>query len=460
MIPGISVCRLHGVLGCVIWLSAAAAAGLLAAEGGEPLVPAQAFTRPVSLADALNIALAHSPAIQKARKALETEQGLMVQTRAIVLPRVGVSGNYRALEPSNVDTPPVDIPGFTFGTDQSWQAQVRLVQSIYEGGRMLSAIRTTRLLKQRSLLNYNVAVLDLVLRVRTDYYSVLLAEQQISVQEASVALLMRELADTTRRFEAGVVPRFNVLRSEVELANARPRLSRARNQLRIARNVLVNTLGADVPAGAGENIPVQLSDPLTAEPLQLELPDAVKLAFRQREELELLRVTKALKREEGIVAKAGYKPRLEAFGGYEARSSIFSSDLTDELHGWQTGVQLTWDIFDGGSTRGRVMQAKAQEDLASIELDDAARRIELEVRTAHSTFVEAREVLESQKKVLEQAEEALRLASARSEAGTGTQLDVLGAQTALTEARSIQAEALHAYAVARARLERSVGNKF
>ena len=85
------------------------------------------------------------------------------------------------------------------------------------------------------------------------------------------------------------------------------------------------------------------------------------------------------------------------------------------------------------------------------------RRIELEVRSAYSNFIEAREVLESQKKVKEQAEEALRLATARSEAGTGTQLDVLSAQTALTEARTTEIQALHAYAVARARLERAMG---
>jgi outer membrane protein len=90
-------------------------------------------------------------------------------------------------------------------------------------------------------------------------------------------------------------------------------------------------------------------------------------------------------------------------------------------------------------------------------LDDAGRRIELEVRTAYSNFIEADEVLKSQEKVLEEAEEALRLSRARSEAGTGTQLDVLSAQTALTEARTTQILALHGFSVARARLERAIG---
>jgi len=85
------------------------------------------------------------------------------------------------------------------------------------------------------------------------------------------------------------------------------------------------------------------------------------------------------------------------------------------------------------------------------------RRAQFDVRTAYSGFNESREVLESQKKVQEQAEEALRLAIARYDAGTGTQLDVLNAQTSLTEARTTQIQALHDYMVARARLQRAIG---
>jgi outer membrane protein TolC len=118
---------------------------------------------------------------------------------------------------------------------------------------------------------------------------------------------------------------------------------------------------------------------------------------------------------------------------------------------------MSWDIFDGLLTRGKVLQARAQLDRSRAELEDSSRRIELEVRTAYSTFIEAREVLESQEKVQEEAEEALRLARARADAGTGTQLDVLDAETSLTQARTTQVQALHDYAVARARLERATG---
>ena len=118
----------------------------------------------------------------------------------------------------------------------------------------------------------------------------------------------------------------------------------------------------------------------------------------------------------------------------------------------QQGIAHAGDAGLDGRGKARALHEKAQ-----VETDDTTRRIELEVRTAYSNLSEARQVMESQKTVQKQAKEALRLAQARSEAGTGTQLDVLSAQTALTEARTTQIQAQRDYAAARARLERAIG---
>jgi outer membrane protein TolC len=422
--------------------------------------------QPLSLADAVNLALQRNPNILRAQKDLEVAQGVIIQTRAIAVPKVNLGGNFSAAQSSDVDSvnnPPVVLqgqtvaPAFVFGNDQNWGTQVKLVQSLYEGGRIMSALRVAKLTKERSMLDYQTAVANTVVDVQVAYFGVLLAVQQITVQEASVGLLTSELADTTRRYNAGTVPRFNVLRAEVELANARPKLIRARNTYRISKNNLVNLLGFSVPKEALEDIPLTLSGKLAAEPYKMDLPQAIALAMERRTELESLRKAQALRKEDIINAKAPYKPSVQAFGGYDAHNSMLSQDLSDEKYGWIAGVQFTWSLFDGWRTKGRVVEARALYERAGVELDDAGRRIELEVRTAYSYFIEADEVLKSQEKVLEEAEEALRLARARSEAGTGTQLDVLSAQTALTEARTTQIQALHDYSVARARLERAIG---
>lgn len=442
--------------GASLWFS-------LAPAGAAPFSLLNQFvSQPLSMAETVNLALSQNPSILQAKKDIEATEGLIIQTRAIAIPKVIVSGDFKAVQPGDVDSLPEGVlggagKGLTFGTDKNWGTQIQLVQSLYEGGRMLSAFRTARLSREQSWLKYQTTLADVVLGVQVAYYDVLLAQQQIVVQEASVELLSRVLSDTTRRYEAGTVPRFNVLRAEVELANARPKLIRAKNSFRIAKNNLANLLGFDVPRDTPEDIPLTLSGKLDAEPYQVELPGAIRLALANRTELQALRKAQALRNEEVKVAKAGYKPSVQAFAGYDAHNSMFHSDLGYEVHGWVTGVEVSWNLFDGMATRGRVKQAVALSDRTGLELDDTGRRIELEVRTAYSNFIEAREVNESEKKVVEEAEEAVRLARSRYDAGTGTQLDVLSAQTALTDARTTAIQALHDYSVARARLERASG---
>ena len=424
----------------------------------QSLPATNVFTsQPLSLADTINIALQQNPHIVRAQKDVEAAQGVVVQTRAVAYPKLQAAGSYSGVQSTDVDTPRAAIANFSFGAEQSWASQIRVVQSLYQGGRILSSLRVAKLTRERSLLMYQTAVADTVLEVQLAYYDVLLAAQEIIVQEKSVELLGSELADTKRRYDAGTVPQFNVLRAQVELANQQPKLIRARNSFRIAKNVLANVLGFNIPKDTVDDIPLNLSGKLEAEPYRVDLPRAIALALDRRTELGSLRKAQALRFEDIVNAKSGYKPSLQAYGGYEARSSMFTSDLSFEVHGWMAGVQLTWDLFDGFRTKGKVMEATALYERAGAELDDTGRRIELEVRTAFSRFVEANEQLDSQKKVVEQAEEALRLATVRSDAGTGTQLDVLSARTALTDAQTTQIEALHGYSTARARLERAVG---
>lgn len=438
----------------------------VAATIGRAATNESRLWRPLAIAEAVDLALAQNSAIRMSAADLEAAHGIVVQTRAIALPRVVVTGAYSAHEESAVDSfHPTRTPTGTNAAlftdliefaDQRWSANLRVIQSIYEGGRINSSLRTARLTRQQALLNHQTVLSDAVRDVRVAYYDVLLGEQQIAVQEASVKLLEQELHDTQSRFTAGTVPKFNVLRAEVELANAKPRLIRARNSYRISKATLARVLGETAPNNVDE-LPLQLTDKLTAPEYQLTLSEALGRAFEKRPELAALRAGAALRREGVESAKAGYKPSLQVFAGYGSKSSEFTRDLSEELHGWEAGAQLNWSIFDGMLTKGRVREARALQQRAEEEIEDVTRKVELEVRTAWSFFVEAREVLESQKKVQELAEEALRLAIARAGAGSATQLDVLDAQTSLTEARTTQVQALHDYAVAVAQLERAMG---
>ncbi len=414
------------------------------------------ITRPLSLTDCLNIALQQNGTILKAGNDLDAQYGVVVQTRAVALPQVQATGQYKDTDPNAIE----NFPGTTL-PDKNWNAGVQIVQSIYEGGRLVAALQAASATKKQALAQYQTAVADTLLVVRLAYYDVLLAAQQITVHEASVNLLQKELDDQQSRYQAGTVPKLNVLRAEVALANERPALIQARNNYRIAKNNLSNLLGYNLPRDIWEDIPLNLTDTLDATPYQVDLPTAIQQALGRRTELTALRQTAELQRLGIVNAKAGYKPTVQVFAGYNWYNAQFTQpvEINHDINGWNAGAQMSWDVFDGMLTHGKVTQARALYDKAKTDLDDRARQIELEVRTAYSGFIMAREVLDSQLKVQEEAEEALREASARADAGTGTQLDVLDAQTSLTQARTTEVQALHDYDAARARLERAIGEE-
>lgn len=438
------------------------------AENADSNLPPSLLSKPLSLAEAMDVALQHNGAILKGKHDLEAQYGVVVQTRAIAIPKVTANGNYQ--HTTEVEAVPIpNIPAGAFGPNSpaipgvapiydSWTANVQVTQTIYQGGQVLSSLRAARLTKDQAMLDYQTVIADNLLAVRVAYYDVLLAAEQIVVNEASVKLLTQQRDDQKRRFDAGTVPRFNVLQAEVELANERPRLIQAQNNYRIAKNNLVNALGHHVPQNIREDIPLQLTDKLDEEPYKIELSVAVGKALENRSELASLRKQELLRKEGVTSARSNYKPTVQLFGGYGARNAEFISDDPGyTIHGATAGAQVTWNIFDGLLTKGKTEQAKALHEGSKVDVDNEERSIELEVRTDYSNFIEASETLESQKKVQEEAEESLRLAKARADAGTGTQLDVLSAQTSLTQARSTQVQALHDYDVARARLERAMG---
>jgi len=412
------------------------------------------ISQPLSLIDCLNIALQQSPTIKDARSDLQAQHGVVISTRAVALPQVTATGQYKYADRGGIES----FPG-TSVPNRDWNSGIVISQDIYDGGRTIAAVRSAGAIKRQAIANYNTTVADALLAVRVAYYDVLLDSQQVTVHEASVNLLQKELEDQQNRYNAGTVPKFNVLRAEVAVANERPNLIRARNDYRIAKNNLSNLLGYNLPHDIWEDVPMQLTDTLDATPYQVNLPDAIQQALSRRSELESLREAERLQRLNITDARSTYQPTVSLFAGYNWFNAQFTAPVTldHDIRGWNAGAQLSWNIFDGLATHGKVVQAKALHDKSQTDLANESRQVELEVRTAYSQFIEAREVLDSQEKVQEEADEALREAKTRAEAGTGTQLDVLDAETSLTQARTTQIQALHDYDTARSKLQRAIG---
>jgi outer membrane protein len=412
-----------------------------------------AAPRSLTLRAAVSTALKQNPEILRALHEIERTRGQIIEVRAQALPQIVNSGSYNQQDPRlfEVNASALSAGGFRFIQDKSWQIDFQIRQLIYSGGQVQAAVKVAKLADDTSHQILRETVNRVIATVRTQFYAVLLNRELITVSEESIQLLADQLRDQENRFSAGTVPRFNVLQAEVALANARPELIVARNNYLIARLQLAKTLGLDA------NSPIDVSGSLQANPRDLNLSASLKAAMERRALLKAQDNTVRSEKESITIAKAGYKPRLDVAAGWQIRNSRVTDDLTKEANGWNIGVTGSWNIFDGLATKGRVDQATARLAAARVGFADSIRQVELEVQTAFANVSGSKEVIASQTKVVEQATEALRLARERLAAGAGTQLDVLSAEVALTQARTTQKQALASYHTAIAEFDRATG---
>ena len=410
----------------------------------------------LTLQDCLDLALKQNPSILKSQQEIRRTHGVIMEARAPAVPQITASGNSELIDRGAIDSFP-GSPAVFRNQEQPWSAQVQISQLVYGGGRVNAALRAAKLSDQIATLGFQRTVADTILDVRKAFYQILLNKALAEVREQSVILLEQQLLDTQSRFEVGSVPRFNVLRAEVELANAKPPLIRAQSDLRLSKESLVKLLAIDSTAQTNNFTPINFDGKLVYEHRAWDLPTALEQALNHRPELLQAERQIGVAKANVKVASSGYKPQATLFGIYGWHDSVFTNAIDSTREGWTVGASMTWALFDGMLTHGRVTEARAQLEEANLDYADMRRRVELDVRQAYSDYLQTMELIEAEKKTVEEAEESLRLAEARFRAGSGTQLDVLSAQTALTDARSNEIQALHDYNVAIATLERVTG---
>jgi outer membrane protein TolC len=193
---------------------------------------------------------------------------------------------------------------------------------------------------------------------------------------------------------------------------------------------------------------------LQYQPRQMLLAQAIELAKERRPFLKQQKAIVLTNAEQVRVARSGYFPQINATAGSEVRSSAFTDNPRDVSSGYIFGTTGTWAIWDWGATYGAVKQANAVLEESKITFDDAGRQVELEVQQADSNLKQSAELVHATEESVGQAEEALRLASARLSAGAGTQLEVLDSRVQVTQAQSNRLQALYNYSAALAEFDR------
>jgi outer membrane protein TolC len=434
---------------CLVIGAVAAAAG--AQEGPTKLSLAEAVERALAVDEeylsAQEDVTAAEASIAEAKSALYPSLTFDASaTRMIGLPTVVIKAN--SLGPG---FPPEDVE-FSASYEENLSAGLTAVQPLYQGGRSWTAYRIAKSYRALSHENLRQARRDTVYATARAYYDAVLADEAVGVANTGVAVAASHVQATEDRYDAGLVSEYDVLRARVELANLETARNRAEDGRAAAVRYLLTLL--NMPPESE----VALTDRLGYELEVFDLDESLAAAEEQRPELEQLELTRLIAEENVKIARAGDNPSLFFTAAYTDYAYRFTLDFADEWR--QQGMlnlSLSWPLFDGFATRGRVGRARAE--LYKVELSKArlAEGIDAEVRGAYDGLKTAEATVRAQRENVDLAERGLEIAQARYEAGLMSNLEVLDAQAALTQARLGYYEALRAYLFAKLEMRRARG---
>jgi outer membrane protein TolC len=322
---------------------------------------------------------------------------------------------------------------------------------LYTGGRNEAQIALAQANLKGAEAALERAKQQVVFDVKQSYYQVLLAQAGIDVAQRTTAAAEENLRVARARVAAGASPRFDEVQAEVNLANARQGLIRSRNGLALALHGLNAVMAQPL------DTVWQPREAMTMTPLRSDVAGLVQRALENRPELAELRARIVAADAAIALARSGTRPVVVAQGGPTFGNSTGTGGASSGAFGWSVTLSATLTLFDGNLTAERVREAEARAQ--QLRANEALLRqgVELDVRRALINYGSATEELATADKTIEQAQEGFRIANVRFSAGVSTNLEVVQAQAALSQAEANRIQALFNVNLARAQLERAVG---
>ncbi len=334
---------------------------------------------------------------------------------------------------------------------KTYQFSLAISMPLFAGGQLVGGFKQANYNLKATRETIRQSQQETAFNVKRAFYGYLLARDFSAVAGEAVALAEAHAANVKNLYEAGLASKFDLLRSDVQVANLKPQLIRARNSLELAELALKNLLGLDLAR------PVEIRGELAALPLDIDLDEAVGRALRQRPELSQLDFQRRMAAEMVKIARGSGLPSLAIGGAYNFWSNHFIFRNKNWESYYTISLNLNVPIFNGFASNAQVGQSKAV--LRELELTGKglAETIKLEVRQAVLNYGQAKESLASQERNVDEAAEAVRIAELNFGEGLATGLDVSTAQVALSQAKTNRSQALYDCVVSLAQLEKALG---
>ncbi len=392
----------------------------------------------LTLETALDFAMKENPILLGAREQVRQAEEEVVAAQAGMGPDLQVLLSYtkekEAKQYAVYGVGTGSIIGFApAGYEDTWYTALQLTQTLYAGGSIRAGVKAAEFQKSSAESLYERSLQSVANSVRKAYYDLQRFRAQLGVAEESVELAKEHLKQVEAFYRNGVVAKNEVLRVQVDVSSAELDRIRMDNAVKVAWKALERAVGASLQ----ENY--TLGDPETSLPDFDLPPDPGTLALAQRPEIFSFEFQSKAAMQVAAAEKGQLLPQVLFVGEVNAADDSFFPENDD----WTLGISVQWTLFDSGEQNAKASQAKSLARQLLHELEDLRRQIGLEVSTANLDLESAKQRVAVARAQVESAEEDYRMALRRYSAQVGTNIDVLDARLALSQARTALVNAVY-----------------
>ncbi len=422
----------------------------LAAQENEP-------TSKYTLNECIHIAMSKSSDILIAKEKIKQAKGVVFEKWSSILSvNAEARYTYMGLTPDALSNASLYLGTSAPSSEPEDQYNFGINASLtlFSGGKIMWGLNIVHLQLEVAEEQYRIAVNDAVYDTKVAFYSILLAKEEMEMRSEELELLTRNLEKTKDKYKNGLVPRYDVMRIEVEAINVRTSLIEAKNDLTVAYEDLKILLDIDLGK------PIEIEGELKYDERDINLNGLLLAAESESPQLNIAELTERIADKNVNVAIGDFFPLVRAFANYDHSAKGWDNIRFNEKD-WEftAGVMVEIPITDLVLSLAKKKQANAEYEKAKLELLDTAKDVEYSIRSAYYDLIESKEIIKLQGYNIKLAEENLKTAEIRYENGVGALLELLDAHLAVTEANLNYIGALFNYEKSLSQIEKILGKE-
>jgi len=409
---------------------------------GSTLCAQESADQGLSLDECITQTLASNPELAYAREASGQREALLNSAKKDLYPSLSANYSYTHQPDS-----------FYFPAEDEFSYGVTAEQPLYQGKALVTGVKQAKISLNASVQDIHRNVNDLVFKVYSQYFELLQAEKLEEEALQAVVRLKSHLKDSQAFYDAGLIPKNDLLETAVELAQGEQDLVDAQNQTYTARARLNILMQRPITA------PLVVQDYSDDDKKEFDWESILEETINKRPEVVQAKLAVEMAEKEVIMKKAPFLPKVTLSASYDKRGDDPGASPTE---GWPnenkmvkaTASWKVWSWLKGSdeTTAARKEVKKAEKEVARI-----INEVSLEARIAFLHLEQAEKRIIVNETAIKHAEENYRINQARYQSQVATSTDVLDAQTLLAEAMSNYYHSVYGYRIAMAAVDRASG---